>query len=73
MIPENLTKEELVAFVKKSLIRVTKDYLIFKAGEYYDLFQDQDMDGLITLILYDDEGNGYNLSTDVANDILESK
>jgi hypothetical protein len=72
MTPENLTKEELVNWVKKRLLCIKKDYLNFKAGEYYDLDQHQDYDGLVTLTLYDDEGNGHYISLNKANELFET-
>lgn len=58
MIIENLSREEMINFIKKYCVKVIKDIpnTNFKAGEYYRVYQDEGGAALI-----DDEGNWFNL------------
>lgn len=58
MIIENLSREEMINFIKKYCVKVIKDILNtnFKAGEYYRVYQDE---GGVTLI--DDKVNWFDL------------
>ena len=58
MIIENLSRQEMINFIKKYCVKVIKDIpnTNFKAGEYYRVYQDEGGDALI-----DDEGNWFDL------------
>lgn len=58
MIVENLTREEMIGFIKAHCAKVIKDIpnTNFKAGQYYQFFVDWESSSLI-----DDNGNWFNL------------
>lgn len=58
MIIENLSREEMINFIKGYCIKVIKDIpkTNFKAGEYYRIYQDEGGAALI-----DDSGNWFDL------------
>lgn len=58
MIIENLSREEMINFIKKYCVKVIKDIpgTNFKAGEYYRVYQDEAVD-----VLIDDKGNWFDL------------
>lgn len=58
MIIENLSREEMINFIKQYCVKVIKDIpnTNFKAGEYYRIHQDEGGDALI-----DDDGNWLDL------------
>ena len=58
MIIENLSREEMINFIKEYCVKVIKDIpdTNFKAGEYYRIHQDE---GGVALI--DDKGNWFDL------------
>lgn len=69
MIVENLTREEMIDFIKAHCVKVIKDIpnTNFKAGEYYRFYQDE---GGIAL-LNDDKNNYFDLDYNSANEYLE--
>lgn len=58
MIIENLSREEMINFIKQYCVKVIKDIpnTNFKAGEYYRIHQDEGGDALI-----DDDENWLDL------------
>lgn len=58
MIIENLSREEMINFIKEYCVKVIKDIpnTNFKAGEYYIIHQDE---GGIALV--DDKGKWFDL------------
>lgn len=58
MIIENMTREEMINFIKCYCAKVIKDIpnTNFKAGEYYQIHQDWD-----GVILIDDNGEWFDL------------
>jgi hypothetical protein len=57
MIIENLSREEMINFIKRYCVKVIKDIpgTNFKAGEYYRVYQDEGGGALI-----DDKGNWFD-------------
>ena len=57
MIIENLSREEMINFIKRYCVKVIKDIpgTNFKAGEYYRVYQDEGGYALI-----DDKGNWFD-------------
>ena len=58
MIIENMTREEMISFIKHFCVKVIKDIpnTNLKAGEYYQIYQDEGGAALI-----DDDGNWFDL------------
>lgn len=58
MIIENMSREEMIDFIKAHCAKVIKDIpnTNFKAGQYYQFFVDWEGSSLI-----DDNGNWFNL------------
>lgn len=71
MIIENLSREEMINFIKENTVKVIKDIprTNFKAGEYYRDYQDEGGSYLI-----DDEGNWFDIfDLDSPSEFLEAK
>ncbi len=70
MIIENLTREEMISFIKENTVKVIKDIpnTNFKSGEYYRVYQDE---GGICLI--DDKGNWFDIFDLDSSEYLEVK
>ena len=58
MIIENLSREEMINFIKRYCVKVIKDIpgTNFRAGEYYRVYQDEGGCALI-----DDRGNWFDV------------
>lgn len=71
MIIENMTKEEMINFIRAYCVRVIKDIpnTNFKAGQNYRFFQDEHGFTLIS----DDKNNYFLLDYNNANEYLEVK
>lgn len=71
MIIEELSKREMINFIKENTVKVIRDIpnTNFKAGEYYRYHQDEGGDCLI-----DDEGNWFDIfDLDSPSEYLEVK
>lgn len=71
MIVEELTREQMIDFIKSYCVKIIKDIpnTKFKVGEYYQYYQDEDG---ITL-LSDDKNDYFDLDYNSANEYLEGK
>lgn len=71
MILENMTREEMINFIKAYCVKVIKDIpnTNFKAGQYYRLCQNED--GIF--LLSDDKNDYFDLDYNSANEYLEVK